>query len=185
MIKLYGGTRTRASIVQWFLEEISAEYEFISVNMQSGEHRQPDFLALNPIGKVPVLVDGDFKLWESGAILLYLAEKYGEIPSSLEERSIITQWVLFANSTLGIGLFIEANREREMPKLLNPLNQIFSSQPFLLGNEFSVADVAVGSILAYIPIMLKLDLNEYPAVVDYIKRISDRPCFQKTIGKGR
>jgi len=57
-----------------------------------------------------------------------------------------------------------------------------AKQPFLLGDEFSVVDVAVGSILSYIPIMLKLDLSEYPAVVDYMKRLSERPAFQKAIG---
>jgi glutathione S-transferase len=183
MLKLYGGSRSRASIVQWYLEEIGAEYEFILIKMEEGEHRQPEFLALNPMGKVPVLVDGDFKLWESGAILLYLASKYGLMPDSLQETSIIYQWVLFANSTLATGLFIEANREKEMPKLLTPLSQIFESQPFILGQEFTVADVAVGSILAYIPIMLKLDLSKYPGVVDYIQRINNRPSFQKTIGQ--
>jgi glutathione S-transferase len=58
-------------------------------------------------------------------------------------------------------------------------------QPFLLGDEFSVADVAVGSILAYIPLMLKLDLSDYPAVVDYTKRLAERPAFQKAMaGRG-
>jgi glutathione S-transferase len=70
-----------------------------------------------------------------------------------------------------------------MPKLLAPLESIFESQPFLLGQEFTVADVAVGSILAYIPIMLEVDLSEYKAVLDYIKRMNERPAFQKTIGK--
>jgi glutathione S-transferase len=183
MLKLYGGARSRASIVQWYLEELGAEYEFVLLDMEAGQHRQPEFLSLNPMGKVPLIVDGEFILWESGAILLYLAQKYQQMPDSLEQRSIMTQWILFANSTLAVGLFIEANRAREMPKLLSPLSQIFQSQPYLLGDEFTVADVAVGSILAYIPIMLKLDLSEYPGVVDYIKRIGERPAFQKTIGQ--
>ena len=76
---------------------------------------------------------------------------------------------------------MEASRERETPRLLNPLNQILEQQPFLLG-EFSVVDVAVGSILAYIPIMLKLDISAYPAILNYIKRLSERPAFQKSIG---
>jgi glutathione S-transferase len=181
MLKLYGGSRSRASIVQWYLEEIGVPYEFILLDLQAGEHRNPEYLSINPMGKVPAIVDGDFKLWESGAILLYLAEKYGKMPSSLEEKSVVTQWVLFGNSTLATGLFIEANREREMPKLLTPLNQIFAQQPFVMGEEFSVVDVAVGSILAYIPIMLKLDLSDYPAVVEYIQRISQRPAFKKAI----
>jgi len=182
MLKLYGGARSRASIVQWYLEELGIPYEFILLDLQAGEHRQPAYLAINPIGKVPAIVDGDFQLWESGAILFYLAQKYGNMPSSLEEQAKINQWILFGNATLGPGIFVEASREREMPKLMTPLNQILAKQPFLLGDEFSVVDVAVGSILSYIPIMLKLDLSEYPAVVDYMKRLSERPAFQKAIG---
>jgi len=182
MLKLYGGARSRASIVQWYLEELGVPYEFILLDMQAGEHRQPEYLAINPMGKVPAIVDGDFQLWESGAILFYLAQKYGKMPPSLEEQAKINQWILFGNATLGPGIFVEASRERETPKLLTPLNQILEKQPFLLGDELSVVDVAVGSVLAYIPMMLKLDLSEYPAVVDYIKRISERPAFQKAMG---
>jgi glutathione S-transferase len=182
MLKLYGGARSRASIVQWYLEELGVPYEFVLLDMQAGAHRQPEFLAINPMGKVPAIVDGDFQLWESGAILFYLAQKYGNIPSSLEEQAKINQWIIFGNATLGPGIFVEANREREMPRLMTSLNQILEKQPFLLGDEFSVVDVAVGSILCYIPMMLKLDLSEYPAVVDYMKRLSERPAFQKAIG---
>lgn len=182
MLKLYGGARSRASIVQWYLEELGVPYEFVLLDMQAGEHQQPDYLAINPIGKVPAIVDGDFKLWESGAIVLYLAQKYGNLSSSLEEQAILNQWILFGNATLGPGIFVEANREREMPKLMTALNQILEKQQFILGDELTAADIAVGSILAYIPMMLKLDLSEYPAVVDYIKRISERPAFQKAIG---
>lgn len=182
MLKLYGGARSRASIIQWYLEELEVPYEFVLLDMQAGEHLQPDFLKINPIGKVPAIVDRDFQLWESGAILLYLTEKYSKTAYSLEEKAIFSQWVLFANSSLGTGIFIEANREREMPRLLTPLNELFAKQPFLLGNDFTVADVAVGSILCYIPMMLKVDLSPYPAVLNYMQTISERPAFQKTIG---
>ncbi|WP_071190637.1 glutathione S-transferase family protein [Trichormus sp. NMC-1] len=185
MLKLYGGAFSRASIIKWYLEELEIPYEFVMLDMKAGEHLQPEYLAINPVGKVPAIVDGDFKLWESGAILLYLAEKYGKTAFSLEERAIFSQWVLFANSTLATGIFIEANREKEMPRLLTPLNEIFGQQPFVLGDEFTVADVAVGSMLGYIPIMLKLDLSSYPAVLNYIKQVSERPAFQKSIGAGR
>ncbi|MDB9346044.1 glutathione S-transferase family protein [Nodularia spumigena CS-586/05] len=182
MLKLYGGARSRASIVQWYLEELGVSYEFVMLDMQAGEHKQPEYLKINPMAKVPAIVDGDFQLWESGAILLYLADKYGKTPLSLEDRGIFSQWVLFGNSTLATGIFLEANREHEMPRLLTPLNEIFERQSFLLGEEFTVADVAVGSMLAYIPIMLKLDLSDYPGVLNYIKRMSERPAFQKSIG---
>ncbi|MEI1377888.1 glutathione S-transferase family protein [Nostoc sp. UHCC 0926] len=184
MLKLYGGARSRASIVQWYLEELGIPYEFVKLDMQAGEHLQLAYLAINPVGKVPAIVDGDFQLWESGAILLYLADKYAKTALSLQERAVFSQWVLFANATLSPGIFVEASREREMPRLLTPLNEIFSKQPFLLGNEFTVVDVAVGSILNYIPIMLKLDLSSYPAVLNYMKKLSERPAFQKSIGKG-
>ena len=65
---------------------------------------------------------------------------------------------------------------------MTPLNELFAKQPFLLGNDFTVADVAVGSILCYIPMMLKVDLSPYPAVLNYMQTISKRPAFQKTIG---
>ncbi|MHC5934547.1 glutathione S-transferase family protein [Nostoc sp.] len=181
MLKLYGSVRSRASIVYWYLEEIKVPYEFVKLDMQAGEHLQPAYLAINPFGKVPAIVDGDFILWESGAILLYLADKYSKTQLSPEKRGVFSQWVLFANSTLAPGIFEEKNREREMPRLLTPLNEIFSRQPFLLGNEFTIADVAVGSILNYIPMILKLDLSSYPEVLNYMKQLSERPAFQKSI----
>ncbi len=182
MLKLYGGSRSRASIVQWYLEEIGVEYQFVLLDMASGEHLKPDYLKINPMGKVPAIVDGDFILWESGAILLYLAEKYGKEGDSLEKRSIINQWILFANSTLATGLFLEANREREMPRLLPPLEKMFTEKPFLLGDKLSVADIAVGSMLAYAQILAKVDFSSYPAIKDYVNRLAQRPAFQKTIG---
>jgi glutathione S-transferase len=176
MIKLYGGARSRASIVRWYLEELAIPYEFILLDMSVKEHLQPDFLKLNPFGKVPTIVDGDFALFESGAILLYLDRKYSGKELSIEQQAILSQWTLFANSTLATGIFVEASRERELPKLMAPLNEILSKHAYILGNEFSVADVAVGAILIYIPLMLKLDLSAYPAVVNYIQALSNRPA---------
>lgn len=181
MIKLYGGARSRASIVRWYLEELKVPYEFILLDMAAGEHRQPDFLKLNPFGKVPTIVDGDFVLSESGAILLYLDNKYGGYQLSIEQQALRSQWVSFANSTLGTGIFVEASRDREMPKLMPPLNELFTKQAFILGDEFSVADVAVGAMLLYIPLMLKLDLAEYPAVVKYMHSLRERPACKSAM----
>jgi glutathione S-transferase len=181
-LKLYGGARSRASIVEWYLEELGVPYEFVLLDMQTGAHLEPDFLAINPMGKVPAIADGEFKLWESGAILLYLADKYSKISPSAEEHATLVQWVMFANATLGPGIFSEATRERESPRLLTPLNQIFESQAFIVGDEFSVADAAVGSILGYIRLMLNFDFSPYPAIEKYLARIAERPAFQKAIG---
>jgi glutathione S-transferase len=184
MLKLYGSAFSRASIVKWYLEELAIPYELVTLDMQAGEHLQDAFLQINPFGKVPAIVEDDgFQLWESGAILMYLAEKYAKTPLSPEKRAELNQWIIFANATLGPGVFVEANREREMPRLMIALNRILEKQAYLVGDEFTVADVGVGSLLLYIPLMLKLDLSAYPTVVDYMKRMSDRAGYQNSIGK--
>jgi len=183
MIKLYGGARSRASLVQWYLEELNLPYQFVLLDMSKGEHLQEPFLSLNPFGKVPVLVDGDFKIWESGAILIYIAQKYGHLAESPEITGEVTQWVLFANATLGPGIFNEITRAKELPRLMTPLNELLAKQPYILGEEFTVVDVAVGSMLAYIPMLLKIDLKDYPAIVEYMAKISARPAFIKAIIK--
>jgi len=182
MLKLYGAQRSRATLVQWYLQELGVPYEDVILDLQTGEQRQPSFLAVNPFGKVPALEDGDLKLWESGAILLYLADVYGQPDSTAHQRAVWSQWVLFANATLGPGLFVEANREREAPRLLGALNSLLESQAFMAGDDFSVADVAVGSYLAYATMMVKQEYTEYPAIASYLSRITQRPAFQKTMG---
>lgn len=181
MLKLYGGARSRASIVQWYLEELALPYQFVQLDMQAGAHRQPDYLAINPMGKVPALVDGDFTLWESGAILLYLAEQYGGVAGA-QERALLAQWISFANATLAPEIFSEVTREASTPRLLGGLSQVLTSQTYLVGDSFSVADVAVGSVLAYFIVLLKLDISAYPAIASYMQRLGTRPAFQKTIG---
>lgn len=193
MLKLYGGARSRASIVQWYLEELALPYEFVMLDMQAGEHRQPAFLAINPFGKVPAIVDhpetGDPEtlpviLWESGAILLYLAEQYGGA-NMVSDRAGLAQWVLFANATLGPGVFVEASRAKEMPRLLGMLNQQLEARSFLWGEQFSAADVAVASLLAYMPLMLQIGFEDYPAIDRYLQAMQARPAFQKSIGGRR
>lgn len=181
MLKLYGGQFSRASIVRWYLEELGIPYEYVLLDMKAGEHKQPDFLAINPVGKVPAIVDGAFTLWESGAILLYLAEKYGDPNLSLETRSQINQWISYANATMGPEIFTEATREKSFSRHMAVLNQQLEQRSFLVGDQFGAADVAVGALLGYIPLMLKLDFTDYPAVQAYLQRLSERPAYQKAI----
>lgn len=198
MLKLYGGLLTRAFVVEWYLIELGVDYEFVRLDMSQGEHLKPDFLAINPMGKLPAIVDDGFTLWESGAILLYLAQKHHQLPESLQQQAEIYQWILFANATLINGLFVPENLKREYPRLLSPLNQKLESQPFLQG-EFSIVDIAVGAVLAYIPLLLQLDLgafppeieasiqnlanidfDAYPGVKEYIQRLSKRTAFEQS-----
>lgn len=180
MIKLYGGARSRASIVKWYLEELQAPYEFQLLDMSVGEHLQPDFLMINPFGKVPAIADGDFLVWESGAILLYLADKHQEV-KTIEERAIASQWISFANATLAPGLFGADTREKETPRLLGGLNKILENHSYITGDNLTVSDVAVASILDYAIMMLKMSYADYPAIDAYIKRIGNRPAYQKAM----
>src|SRR5499433_4622580 len=102
-MKLYEFAPTRSIRVRWTLQELGVDFEAVSVDLRAGEHRRPDFLELNPAGKVPVLVDGDLVLSESVAIVLYLAEKYpdrGFIPADLGLRADFYRWILFAVTEL-------------------------------------------------------------------------------------
>lgn len=182
MIKLYGGKRSRAAIAQWYLEELKVPYEFVLLDMENGEHRKSEFLAINPMGKVPAIEDNGFSVWESGAILLYLADQYESEKLTPQKRAQINQWILFANSTLSIGIFIESSRDKEMPKLFPPLNDHFSQHNFLVDDQFTAADVAVGAYLAYMPMMLQLDFSDYPGIANYVQRLSERPAFKASIG---
>ena len=180
---LYGGERTRAAAVFWYLEELGISYEYKKLDISTGENKKPEYLAINPMGKVPALVDGDFRIWESGAILWYLATKYGQMPSDLTTQGQTIQWILFANSTLANGLFLEDRREREMPRLLTPLNNIFQENSYLMDENFTVADVAVGYYLYMAKLLFNLDWQEYPSVLDYLERLSQRQAFKDTVGQ--
>src|SRR5262249_4865728 len=102
-MKLYEFAPTRSIRARWTLQELGVPFEAITVNLMAGEHRRPEFLAINPAGKLPVLVDGDLVITESIAIPVYLAEKYPEkrlIPAGLRERAAFNQWLLFAATEL-------------------------------------------------------------------------------------
>lgn len=135
------------------------------------------------MGKVPAILDGNLKLWESGAILLYLAEKYEKKPTLLEEEAIVTQWVFFANATLSPALFTEEKRKTEMPRLLAALNQVLQNKSFLVGNNLSAADIGVASYLYYAKILVPVNYNQYPAINSYLNSMEERPAFKNTLGK--
>ena len=97
-MKLYGFPPTRTIRALWMLRELDLDFEYVQVDPTKGEHRRPQFLAVNPAGKLPVLVDDDFVLTESVAIVLYLAEKYpqkGFLPADLRARAEVYRWLLF------------------------------------------------------------------------------------------
>jgi glutathione S-transferase len=108
MIKLYGFPQTRSSRVAWALEEAGAEYEYELVNLRAGEHKQPGFLAINPFGKIPTLLDDGHAISESAAICTYIAEKFSAaklIPIDIKARSEYFQWLFFVVSELEVHLW--------------------------------------------------------------------------------
>ena len=188
-LTLYGGARTRASMPRWYMEEKGIAYDWRMLDMRAGEHSREPFLSINPFGKLPALVhedpavpDGRLQLFESGAILLYLAELSGECSSSAQ-RSQAAQWVLFANATLATALFVPSNREKEFPRLMGVLNGLLDGGKPLMGGSWGVADCAVNAYLAYLPMFFPdLDLSPYPAAQANIATTQARPAYRKVMG---
>lgn len=192
-MKLYEFGPTRSIRVRWTLQELDADFEPIRVNLVAGEHRRPEFLKINPAGKIPVLVDGDRVLTESVAIVLYLAEKYsykGLLPAGLNERAQVNRWLMFAATELEqplwrisrhTALYPEEQRlpgdvilaSGEFKEMASVLEKHMQGRQFVAGDSVSVADF----VMAY-----TLDWgNEYklldhcPQLLAYMKRMYARP----------
>jgi glutathione S-transferase len=199
-LTLYGGVRSRASMPRWYMEEKGIPYAWVQLDLEAGEHRGEAFSAINPFAKVPALVDDSLRaptgeplqLFESGAILLHLAERYGqEFAGSADEaaarRALAAQWLLFANATLAVALFVPSNREREFPRLMGVLDGLLEGGRSLMAGPWgdplwSVADCAVHAYLAYLPIFFpQIDLTPYPNVQAVIAATSERPAYKRVM----
>jgi glutathione S-transferase len=204
-LSLYGGARSRASMPRWYLEEKGIPYTWVEIDLQVGENRQEAYLAINPFGKLPALVDDSFrgrdgaplKLFESGAILLHLAEHHGrefEGPQGAARRSLTSQWLLFANSTLATALFVPSSREREFPRLMTSLDALLAAGGSLLAGggfdpeegapSWTAADCAVQAYLAYLPVFFpEIDLTPFPHVRAVIEAAKASPAYWRGIGR--
>jgi|TARA_B100000214_G_scaffold338833_1_gene284228 glutathione S-transferase len=190
VLKLFGGSRTRASMPLWYMEEKSIDYELVKLDLQAKQHRGADFLGINPFGKLPALIDGNtlledgspLVLFESGAILLHLAERYSNDINTPAERALTSQWLLFANATLSIALFVPSSREHEFPRLMEVLNRQLEPDRPLVGDRWGVADCAVEAHLCYLPIFFpEIDLSPYPVIQALIERTRLRPAYQRSL----
>jgi glutathione S-transferase len=197
MIKLYGGKMNRGGRCVLALEECGLEYDLCDLDLQKGEHKKPDYLALNPNGTVPTLVDGDTVVWESIAINLYLAEKYGKglMPSAPDERAHVYQWSIWAIATLEPHLAaVFLNRVRlpekernaaaadaaaaKAAEYLQILDEALKGKQYLVGNGFTIADVNVGHMAAWAN-MIGVDLARTPNVLRWFASITARPAFAR------
>ena len=201
-LTLYGAARSRASMVRWYLEEKGIAYQWISLDLGAGEHRQPAFLAMNPFGKVPALVDDSLagpdgeplKLFESGAILQHLAEQHGHEfvgVAGAARRSLTLQWLLFANASFGPALIQAAAKPEDLERQLTTLDSLLSAGPSLLGGcgsdaaaGWGAADCAIQSYLAYLPLFCpQVDLAPFPHVQASIEATRQRPAYQLAMGQ--
>ncbi len=198
MIKLYGISRSRASRSLWALEEIGVEYENVPTHF-SGDTKKPEFLALNPNGRVPVLTDGEVTLFESMAINLYLAKKYdgGLLPKTLEDEARAVQWSFWGMTELEAHLIqmllhrvmlpeaerdasqIEAAAEA-LERPLRVLDGALAKRPHLLGDAFSIADLNVASVLSLANIV-SFDLAGFPNVKRWFDACLSRPAFGRAL----
>jgi glutathione S-transferase len=200
-LTLYGGARSRASMPRWYMEEKGIPYQWLELDLEAGEHKQDPFTAINPFAKVPALVDDSLRapggeplqLFESGAILLHLADRYGgEFSGSADEaaakRALAAQWLLFANATLAVALFVPSNREREFPRQMAVLDGLLAGGRSLVAGPrgdpgWGVADCAVHAYLAYLPIFFpQIDLSPFPNVQAVIAATGERPAYQRVMG---
>jgi glutathione S-transferase len=207
MITLYGVYRSRASRPLWLLEECGVAFSHIPV-IQSYRLDQPkaegapfntsspDFLAVNPIGQIPAMVEGDLVLSESLAITLYLARKYGGTlgPQSDAETALMEQWALFAATAIEVpALEIlntasiggetaegQAHIAISAEKLRRPLARLtkaLAAADWLVGGRFTVADINTAECLRYAQSHPTL-IGEFPAVKAWLERAQARPAFQ-------
>ena len=192
-MKLYGFPPTRSIRVLWTLRELGVDFELVNVNLRAGEHRRPEFLALNPAGKLPVLVDGELVLTESVAIVLYLAEKYPEkglLPATLESRAQAHHWLLFTATELEQPLWRIARhtslypKDRRLPGEVALARQDFQDmaavmeahlrgRQFLVGDTVTVADFVAAYTLDWANEVHLLDA--LPEMRGYMERMYERP----------
>lgn len=190
-ITLYGGPQTRASMPRWYMEEKNIPYELVEVSLGSGQNLQDDFLSVNPFGKLPAMTDQSIldsngkpvTLFESGAILLHLAEHHGGEVSKPSDRSMISQWTHFANSTLAFAIFVPDQKAKVLPRLLQELDSKIKCG-HLVGDTWGAADCAITSYLAYIKLFFPTeDLSTYPTINALIETTNQRAAYKKAMGR--
>jgi glutathione S-transferase len=187
---VYGSQRSRASRVTWCAREIGVPFEQIELTFE--QMKGPEYLALNPAGKVPTLIENDLKLFESLAINLYLAKKYatGELyPTNPEDEARVLQWTLWAATELEPKLMPKlllklgfandeaaaAKGEQGVPPVLKILDNALKGREWLVGNKFSVADLNVACVVG-ITAYADIDTSYAPNVQAWLARCNARPA---------
>ncbi|MGD2140056.1 MAG: glutathione S-transferase family protein [Burkholderiales bacterium] len=199
MLKIYHAPRTRGFRAIWLCEELEIPYEIVAVDMASPYRKGPEYRLLNPLGKVPALIDGDLIMFESGAINQYVLDCYGkgklQPATGSAEHAIYLQWCWYAEATFSRPLGEIVNHKREfagspLPAVIDEmksraracaqvLGTALNGKTWILGETFSGADIMLGLTLrAY----LRLMDEDFPdSVKPYWERVTQRPAYKRAI----
>ena len=212
-MKLYGSTNKKSFNtlkIRAALAEAGATYEFVPVDLDKGENKTPEYLALNPHGKVPVLTDGDFALPESNAILWYVAEMHPASslvprndgsPAAIQARARVAQWLDFAQTTLYAAYAewwnkaLGGDHERDpaaaaaalgrIHRGLAVMEAVLAARPYLATPAFSMADLSNASMVFALERRLPDEpLSKYERVRAWYDRLRVRPSFASSISSG-
>jgi glutathione S-transferase len=196
MLTLYGTSKSRSARSLWALEELGLKYEHVPVEVPKA--KSPEHLQRNPNGHIPVLNDDGHHLWESMAINLYLAEKYGKPPfwpATTDGHGDCYKWSFFGMTEiephlmtiLRNRLFLPADQRDEkaiqnatesLKAPLKVLDDQLKTRPHLLGNDFSVADLNVAAVLSF-ALLVKLDMSATPAAQAWLQKCIGREANQR------
>jgi len=200
MITAYSANTPNGVKLTIALEELGlsrgSDYTLKILNLSAGEQKQPEFLAVNPNGRIPAIVhhkDGrDVRVFESGAVLLYLAKKFGGLlPEDPAARIEAIGWTYFQTGGIGpnmgqAGYFKRQSNEAvferfnaESHRLVSVMESALTDSDYLAGGEYSIADIMNFGWLDRAPAYFDFDMNPYPNVADWLTRIRARPAVQR------
>jgi glutathione S-transferase len=189
-LTLYHAAPSRSSIVRWMLEELGEPYDLHLLNLMKGEQREPAYL--NPMGKVPALKHGDIIVTEAAAICTYLADEFPKaklnVPVGDPRRGSYLKWLFFGPGCIEPAIADRAFPRKEEPRrsalgygdfntVMDVVAQAVAKGPYLMGEQFTAADVIIGSTLRW-GMMFNL-LPKRPEFVSYVERLEARPAMQR------
>jgi glutathione S-transferase len=197
-LMLYHASPSRSSVVLWMLEELGEPYDIHLLNLQKGENRESDYLAINPMGKVPALRHGDTVITELAAICTYLADEFPaaklNVPIGTPRRGTYLKWLFFGPGCLEAAVIDRAAPRKEEPRramlgygdfdtTMNVLAAAVATGPWLMGEQFTAADVVLGANVRW-GMMFKM-IPERPEFTAYAARIAARPAAQRADAKDK
>ena len=196
MMQLYWSPRSRSFTALWLMEETGKPYERVLTDISTGAQKKAEYLAINPMGKVPALKHGDAVITEVAAICAYLADEFPanklNVPVGTPRRGVYLKWLFFGPSVIEPAMTDRAFPRKESPRasavgwrdfdtVLDIVAKALTPGPYLMGEQFTAADVVIGSGLRF-GMMFKL-IPERKEFTDYVARIVARPAAKSAEAK--